>query len=90
MANRINPLLLALLAWALVIAPAANAVVVKVIAAGSSAQWQVDAIAAANASTLGGAKSHHYTIKGKCPDTSNCGQIFDVRPDVNHAEGGNL
>jgi hypothetical protein len=69
MANRINPLLFALLAWALVIAPAANAVVVevKVIAAGSSAQWQVDAIAAANASTLGGAKSHHYTIKGKCP-----------------------
>jgi hypothetical protein len=93
MANRINPLLLALLAWALVIAPAANAVVVevvRVIVAGSSAQWQVDAIAAANASTLGGAKSHHYTIKGKCPDTSNCGQIFDVRPGVNHAEGGNL
>src|SRR5580704_3813885 len=93
MANRINPLLFSLLAWALVIAPAANAVVVevvKVIAAGSSAQWQVDAIAAANASTLGGAKSHHYTIKGECPDTSNCGQIFDVRPGVNHAEGGNL
>jgi hypothetical protein len=39
MANRINPLLFALLAWALVIAPAANAVVVKVIAAGSFAQW---------------------------------------------------
>jgi hypothetical protein len=35
-------------------------------------------------------KSHHYTIKGKCPDTSNCGQIFEVRPGVNHAEGGNL
>jgi len=91
MRNRINSLFVTLLAAsALVIAPAANAVTVKVIAAGSSAQWQVDAIAAANAATLGGVNSHHYTVKGKCPSTANCGQIFDVRPGVNHAEGGSL
>jgi len=91
MRNRINSLFVTLLAVsALVIAPAANAVTVKVIAAGSSAQWQVDAIAAANAATLGGVNSHHYTIKGKCPSTANCGQVFDVRPGVNHAEGGSL
>jgi len=91
MRNRINSLFVTLLAAsALVIAPAANAVTVKVIAAGSSAQWQVDAIASANAATLGGVDSHHYTIKGKCPSGANCGQIFDVRPGVNHAEGGNL
>jgi len=91
MRNRISSLFVTLLAAsALVIAPAANAVTVKVIAAGSSAQWQVDAIAAANAPTLGGVNSHHYTIKGKCPSTANCGQIFDVRPGVNHAEGGSL
>ena len=92
MRNRITALFVTLLAAsALVVVPAANAqVTVKVIAAGSSAQWQVDAIAAANAPQLGGVNSHHYTIKGKCPSTANCGQIFDVRPGVNHAEGGNL
>ena len=92
MRNRLNSLFVSLLAAsALVIVPAANAqVTVKVIAAGSSAQWQVDAIAAANAPQLGGVNSHHYTIKGKCPSTANCGQIFDVRPGVNHAEGGSL
>ncbi len=92
MRNRINSLFVAMLAVsALALMPVASAqVTVKVIAAGSSAQWQVDAIAAANAPQLGGTNSHHYTIKGKCPDSSNCGQIFDVRPGVNHAEGGNL
>jgi hypothetical protein len=92
MRNRINSLFVTLLAAAaFVVVPAANAqVTVKVIAAGSSAQWQVDAIAAANAPQLGGVNSHHYTIKGKCPSSANCGQIFDVRPGVNHAEGGSL
>ena len=74
----------------LVIVPAASSQTVKVNAVGSSAQWQVDAVAAANAPQLGGVNSHHYTIKGKCPSGANCGQIFDVRPGVNHAEGGNL
>jgi len=91
MRNRINSLFVTLLAAsALLIAPAASAVTVKVVAAGSSAQWQATGVAAANAPTLGGVNSHHYTVKGKCPDTSNCAQIFDVRPGVNHADGGNL
>jgi hypothetical protein len=92
MRNRINSLFVTLLAAStLLLLPAANAqVTVKFIGAGSSAQWQVYAIAAVNAAQLGGTNSHHYTIKGKCPDGSNCGQVFDVRPGVNHAEGGNL
>jgi hypothetical protein len=92
MRNRMNSLFVTLLAAAaLVVVSGANAqVTVKVIAAGSSAQWQVDAVAAANAPQLGGVRSHHYTIKGKCPSTANCGQVFDVRPGVNHAEGGSL
>jgi hypothetical protein len=91
MRNGINVFFVTLLAaTALAVVPVANAVTVKVIAVGSSAQWQVDAIAAANSPTLAGVDSHHYTIKGKCPSTANCAQIFDVRTGVNHAEGGNL
>ncbi|HSY64089.1 MAG TPA: hypothetical protein VK829_05795 [Terriglobales bacterium] len=90
MRNRINLLFVTLLAVAALAVVPANAVTVKVAAAGSSAQWQATGVAAANAPTLGGVNSHHYTIKGKCPDSSNCGQIFDVRPGVNHADGGSL
>jgi len=91
MRNGINVLFVTLLAaMALAVVPVANAVTVKVVAAGSSAQWQATGVAAANSPTLAGVDSHHYTIKGKCPSTANCAQILDVRTGVNHAEGGNL
>jgi hypothetical protein len=76
---------------ALASGPDANArVTVKVLGAGSSAMWQEFALAAANSPTLSGPGSHHWTTKGKCPDSSNCAQAYDVRTGVNHAEVGNL
>ena len=76
---------------ALTIVPATHAqVTVKIVGAGSAALWQEVALATANAPTLSGPKSHHWTTKSKCPDGSNCAQTYDVRTGVNHAEGGNL
>jgi hypothetical protein len=92
MRNRINALFVTLLAVsALAVVPVATAqVTVKVVAIGSSAQWQATGVAAANAPQLGGVNDHHWTAKGKCPDGSNCAEVFDGRPGVNHADGGSL
>lgn len=83
-----------LLAVAIVgIAPAAKADV-KYIGAGSSAMWQQFAIAAVNDPTLAGAGSHHWTSKGKCPDSLNCAEAFDSRTGpggtVSDHQGGNV
>jgi hypothetical protein len=77
---------------ALAVAPVANAAVSVWIGAGSSAQWQEYALAAVNDPTLGA--THHYTIKGTCPDGANCAQALDSRSgpggSVDNAQGGNI
>ena len=80
---------LLLLIAAVVSVPAANAqVTVKFIAAGSSAMWQIMALAAYN--NVAGAGSHHYTIGGSCT-SGPCAYIDDSQRSSNIAnEGGNV
>jgi len=84
-----NFLSAALLAAAVIAAPAANAttVTVKVLGAGSSAMWQTAAIGAFN--QLAGAGAQHFTVKGSCT-SGNCAQIHDSRSSSILPEGGNL
>ena len=69
--------------------PAANAqVTVKFIGAGSSAMWQIMAIAAYN--DLAGASAHHFTVKGTC-GSGPCAYIDDSQRSSSIAnEAGNL
>ena len=80
---------LLLLIAAVVSVPAANAqVTVKFIAAGSSAMWQIMAIAAFN--NVAGAGAKHYTIGGNC-SSGPCGYIDDTqRSSQIGLEGGNV
>src|SRR5262245_49003775 len=80
---------LLLLIAAVVSVPAANAqVTVKFIAAGSSAMWQIMAVATYN--NIAGAGAHHYTIGGNCT-SGPCAYIDDSqRSSQIGSEGGNV
>jgi len=69
--------------------PAANAQVnVNFIGAGSSAMWQIFALAAFN--NLAGPGAHHFTVKGNCT-SGPCGFVDDTARSASIGnEGGNL
>ena len=79
---------LLIVAMAVAVVPAQAQVNVNFIGAGSSAMWQIMAIAAFN--NLAGPGAHHFTVKGNC-SSGPCGFIDDSQRSSSIAnEGGNL
>ena len=71
------------------VVPANAATVVKVVASGSSAQWQQFALAAFNGICSNNGACSHFTVKGK-NGSNNYAQLFDQRSASIPAEAGNL